>query len=209
METITQQPKNNKSGYKKWFRVLGWVFFVLGFFSFLSILVGLPDVAVQSSQLWLSGLLPLGFIFLLIGLNGVTNRIIVLALFAFPVLMFLQAGSEPGHARDSAIRATLSSMRSQAEISVVGNGTDTWHYPDNLCDQDNGPMSDLFKGLTSYKARDIQCFVSSDLKSWAVSARLRDSDDIYCSDSVGFFGKVTDIITGPSCESVKVGNNRQ
>ncbi len=206
METIIQQPKNNKSSYKKWFRILGWFCFILGYFFLLGLLSGLPD-AEPSFPLWLIGLFPLGFIFLFIGFKKILNKIIIVCVFILLVVMFFSVAPH-GKARDSSIRATLASMRSEAELHVTGEG-DNWNYSADLCDQNSGSMSALFKGLISIKARDTQCFVSSDLKSWAVSTKLRDSDDIYCSDSTGFSGKITVNITSSSCASIKTGDNGQ
>ncbi|HEY4476550.1 MAG TPA: hypothetical protein VJB69_00965 [Candidatus Paceibacterota bacterium] len=143
-----------------------------------------------------------GFILSLIGFKGIVKKIIIILSFLAVIFLVLLATSEPTKRYDSSIRATLSSMRSEAELHIVEN-ENNWNYSADLCDQNNGSMRVLFKALISIKARDIQCFISPDSKSWAVSTKLRDSDDIYCSDSTGFSGKVTGNITSPSCASVK------
>lgn len=140
----------------------------------------------------------LGTIFLLIGFKrNISRFVLIIGILIVWGVLLNNSNSEPRR-YDGSIRAMVGSMRSQAELQATGAG-DNWHYPANLCDQDNGPMSDLFKGLTSYKARDIRCFVSSDLKSWAASVKLRDSNDLYCSDSTSFNYKVLQSITGPVC----------
>ena len=191
-----------KISYKKWFRNLGWVCFILGFFLLMLLLSGLPDASVPFSS-WSIILFPLGFIFLLIGLKGIVNRVIIICLFVLVIMMFFSSAPK-GRAHDAAIQGSLRAMRAEAELSVVGND-----YSANTCDQNTGPLSNLFKAIILQGASDIRCFIGSDLKSWAVSAKLKDTKEFFCSDSNGFANKINVGITSPSCAPVKAETSGQ
>ena len=212
METADQQPKNNKIGWR-WLPFTSVI--VISFYFFIIIKLGFYDHRDYGSiadivnflliLLWLICVpfsLILGFrskhpwyklTSLLVGAIGVIWIVLIIFLILFP-------SPEPRKSSDRSIMSTISSMRVQAEINLLGNGPDDWHYPSDICEQNSGPLNVLFRAIVNSGAKEIKCFSGSDLKSWAVSVELPKSKNFYCVDSTGSpASKVSQSITGPSC----------
>ncbi len=132
--------------------------------------------------------------------------------------------------REASVAVTMNAMRAEAEIKFVyDDKTRSGYYPSDICNQDSGALSNLFKAIKSNGANNSTCLTDSNFKSWAVSSELpvgqmrstyfckspifpsieKGSGDFFCVDSTGFSGKVTGNITSPSCASVKVETNQR
>ncbi len=115
----------------------------------------------------------------------------------------------------SSALGSLGQMRSEAETRVLSDN----RYPTDLCDQEIGPMADLFKNIENKTKEKAVCLMSGDKKQWAVSIgpdtpkptrgiwcpvdSTPNSKPKYgCADSAGFAGMRLSPIAGPSCNTV-------
>ena len=177
----------------------------------------------------------LGWTLFVLGFKNWKSRLSTLIISVLVLILVILAvisslGTTRQKATGAATKATMSSMRSEAErIVIEGKNLDDWHYPENICDQNLGSLNILFSATRNYGANGITCFVSPNFKDYAISAGLpltghvrkssickdplfkteaKISNEFYCIDSTGFAGNVTGSITGPSCEPVKVNNHQ-
>jgi len=103
----------------------------------------------------------------------------IIGILASVVLASLNTARTKG--KDAAAKASMTSMRAQAELSLGQSG----NYPDNLCDKLDGPLSALIKAVEN-QAGTVNCH--SNESAWAAEVTLND-DSLFCVDSTGFSGK--------------------
>ncbi|MFH1170423.1 MAG: hypothetical protein V1704_02595 [Candidatus Vogelbacteria bacterium] len=210
-------------------RLWGLGLIVLSFVS-LPLTQAIRECLIGNFNGWFSLLLFLilfisGYFYFIRGLDNRKTRLVVIII-SILLLLFLtfvvitSLGSARTKAREAGVRAVISGMRAEAELKAMyDKGTDSYYYPDDICDQDSGTLSQQFGFIKNNGVNPI-CLTDLSLKSWAVSSELppsgpmrttsfcqsplfpsteKGSGRFYCVDSTGFSGNVTGNITGPSC----------
>ena len=148
-----------------------------------------------------------GFILSLIGFKGIIKKIIIILSFLAVIFLVLAITSEPIR-YDASIQASLSSLRTQAELFWDKNKS--YGNQSDFCDSTGSIFEDmqvtnLIKAAEKLSRHKAVCF--SNPEAWAVSIELRNQRGFYyCVDSTGPGSRINANITGPSCASVKVGD---
>ncbi len=171
-----------------------------------------------------------GYFYFIRGLSSWKTRLlaIVISLLVFLFLAFIVIFSlntartrTKAYAYEAYIKSSMSAMRATAELKIINDEkTSNYYYPADICNQDTGILSDLFRAIKSNGANNSTCLTSSDFKSWAVSSELplpgsvripyfckspifpstqKGSGRFYCVDSSGFASESDGQITSPAC----------
>ena len=98
-------------------------------------------------------------------------------------IVLTSLGTARTKARNASAIASMSAMRSEAELSISSSGT----YPDTICSESTigEPLTRLAKAVTDQGVTDLTC--SGGASAWAVgSPSLK-----FCVDSSGYAGTAT------------------
>lgn len=111
----------------------------------------------------------------------------IIGILASVVLASLNSARTKG--KDASAKASLSSMKAQAELAVDSSG----NYPSTLCDS-SGTLGSLITAVNAQvpTAGAVNCDIPSatPYSAWAAEATLNDST-IFCVDSTGFSGTIS------------------
>jgi prepilin-type N-terminal cleavage/methylation domain-containing protein len=117
-------------------------------------------------------------------------------------IVLASLGDARSKAKDASLKETLSSIRSQAQLSVDSHGK----FPDDICSEATGaPLAKLLDAA-SKKAKGgvIDCTPSgsSSPKYYRAAGQLNTESTMYfCVDSTGYAGEVTALPAGTNPES--------
>lgn len=145
------------------------------------------------------------------GFTLIELLIVVAIIGILSAVVLSSLGSARNKAKDSAIKAQLSQMRSQAEMYADSNSSSygpaftTGACPTASATTDmftktsaNSGLFDLIKGTRDSGSAVVTCGAST--TGWAVSAqRVTNTAAYYCVDSTGAVKETTAAITGTSC----------
>jgi prepilin-type N-terminal cleavage/methylation domain-containing protein len=123
----------------------------------------------------------------------------IIGILASVVLASLNTARTKG--KDAAAKASMTSMRAQAELSLDQSG----NYPGNLCDKSSGPLSALIKAVENQvpSGTTVNCY--SNESAWAAKVTLNDGS-LFCVDSTGFSGTAN--LNGTVCSQSQGGQSQ-
>jgi prepilin-type N-terminal cleavage/methylation domain-containing protein len=107
----------------------------------------------------------------------------IIGILASVVLASLNSARSKG--KDASAKASMSSMRAQAELNVDAGG----NYPATLCSDE---LDNLIDAVTTQLPTAPDCDIpsASPYDEWAVGATLNDGT-FFCVDSTGYAGETT------------------
>lgn len=107
-------------------------------------------------------------------------------------------GTARTKAKNASAIASMSAMRSEAEINLTSAG----NYPATLCTDATGELATLIDAVENQVTGTVTCAVSD--TAWGAEVTLEDGAGIFCVDSTGFSGVIaaTQIVSGSvySCQ---------
>ena len=113
-------------------------------------------------------------------------------------IVLTSLGSARGKAKDASAKASISSVRAEAEIYADDNGGSYL----GMDDPDSSVMK-LVQAAIDANSGDGNLNLASDSLSYAAFIELTGTedttDDYFCADSTGFAGIVTGPISGTAC----------
>ena len=92
-------------------------------------------------------------------------------------IVLTSLGTAREKARDASAKASLSSMRAEAELAVTSSGT----YPPGLC---AGALATLITAVENQVATSVSCAQSAANTEWG-AAVLLDGGGVFCVDNTG------------------------